>query len=125
MFEGGLDDTNLPLRINAASIRRAPEVSEQPLVRLLQWRLVCLPSSDKLLVGCVEGSAAVRITTAVVRTLGRQAWTTSGRQYDLRYAPALSAESLAMLRERLFASGLYFWVDVTEAFIDGALPSGT
>lgn len=111
----------LELHVNQASIRPAPSVADQPTAVLLQWRIVRLFNGGCVLVGCLEGGPALRITTPIFRFEGRRVWTQSGRRYDLPCDPATNAETLALLYERLATSNHFGYIDVTEQFLVGAL----
>lgn len=111
----------LHLRVNPASIRAAPPVVDQPAAVLLQWRIVRLYGGGCVLVGCPEGSSAIRITTTAVRKEGRQVWTMSGRRYQLQYDAATDKDMLTLLCERLATSGHFDYIDVTEQFLAGTL----
>jgi hypothetical protein len=107
--------------LNPASIRPAPAVGDQPAAVLLQWRIVRLFGSGCVLVGCLEGGPAIRVTTPIVRTEGRRIWTRSGRRYELQCDPATDEETLALLGERLAIGGHFAFDDVTEEFLAGTL----
>jgi hypothetical protein len=113
--------TRLDLHVNLASIRPAPPVPDQPVAVLLQWRIVRLFNGVCVLVGCLEGGPALRITTPIVRFEGRRVWTKSGRRYELQFDPATDEETLALLCERLTTSSHFDYIDVTEQFLAGTL----
>lgn len=97
-----------------AALRSAPSVADQPVVALMQWRVVQLPNRERVLVGCIEGSMTLRITSPIVKTDQRRLWTMSGRCYEMRYQHATTAEMLELVRLRLAASGHMYFLDVTE-----------
>ena len=106
------------LHVNPASVRPAPSVADQPEVVLLQWRVVRLPGGGCVLVGFLEGSSVIRVTTHIVRSKGREVWTRSGRCYALPYGPATDDEVVALLCERLAANGDFVYIDVTDSFAE-------
>lgn len=112
---------HLDLHVNPASVRQAPSVADQPTAVLLQWRIVRLLNGGCVLVGCLEGSSALRITTPIVRFEGRRVWTKSGRRYELLFDPATNEETLGLLCERLATSNHFGYIDVTEQFLVGTL----
>jgi hypothetical protein len=115
------DDLFSQVHINPASIRTAPPVHDQPEATLLLWRAVRLFSGDCVLIGCLECGLTIRITTSIVRYMGRRAWTESGRQYNLLGDPAIDARTIALLCERLATSNHLAYIDCTEQFLAGTL----
>jgi len=78
---------------------------------------VRLLSSECVLVGCIEGSMTLRITSPIVKFDRQCLWTSSGRCYVLRYPCATSADMLDLVRLHLAASGYVDYQDITDQVV--------
>lgn len=98
----------------------APDISEQPAVRLSNWRVLQDANGRQFLAGLDIGAQTLRITTAIVRMgpTPRDATTRSGRQYRIEGEPARDARELDNLRRVAAIRGLTDPIDATEVAWD-------
>jgi hypothetical protein len=101
------------------NLRPAPLASQQPRVRICEWRIVRTHQA-LYLVGAVAVNQEVltyRISSAIehVDVTSRQVRTSSGRVYEIEGPPASEIGFVRLLDARLAEAGLGHAVDVSAA----------
>ncbi len=98
----------------------APDITEQPAVRLANWRVLQDNQGRQFLAGLDVAAQTLRITTAIVRMgpTPRDATTRSGRAYRIEGEPARAERDLDNLRRVAAIRGLTDPIDATEVAWD-------